>query len=276
MPDTKRNVFFLSDRTGITAETLGLSLLTQFDSIEFHHTILPFIDTCDKARHAVQKINRAAQQTTCQPLLFSTIINEKIRQIIATSNGVLFDLFATFISPLENELNRPSSTLVGRAHGRGQESHYKERIDAVNFALHNDDGASTHDYPAADVILLGVSRTGKTPTCLYLALQYGIKAANYPLTEEDMNSRHLPTLLAPYQNKLFALTINPLRLHEIREERLPNSRYASQAQCEHEVQSAENIFRHQRVAFLDTSSASIEEIATTLLQQCGLQRRLLG
>jgi len=272
----KRSVFFLSDRTGITAEMLGLSLLTQFDGLVFDHSILPFIDTDTKAEQAVQEINRAAAREGSRPLLFSTIIDEGIRQIISQSHGLLFDLFATFIGQLENELHSVSSPLIGRTHGRGVEAKYKARIDAVNFALSNDDGVSAKDYPSADIILVGVSRTGKTPTCLYLAMQYGIKAANYPLTEEDMNSRHLPVILAPHQQKLFGLTISPVRLHEIRKERRANSRYASLAQCEFEVKAVENIFQHQQVAFIDTSSASIEEIATTLLHQCGLQRRLLG
>jgi len=272
----KRSVFFLSDRTGITAEMLGLSLLTQFEGVEFDHAILPFLDTAAKAEQAVQEINKAAAQQGTRPLLFSTIIDEQIRHIISQSNGLLFDLFATFISQLESELHSPSSTLVGRTHGRGAEEKYKERMDAVNFALSNDDGISARNYPAADIILVGVSRSGKTPTCLYLALQYGIKAANYPLTEEDMGSSQLPTILTPYRKKLFGLSINPLRLQEIREERRANSRYSSLAQCEFEVQSVEKIFHRERVAFIDSSSASIEEIATTIIHQCGLNRRLLG
>ncbi len=272
----KRSVFYLSDRTGITAEMLGHSLLTQFEGVEFEQKILPFIDSPEMAQQAVQQINAAAASDGQPPLVFSTLLNDDVRDIIMGSEGRLLDFFETFINPLEQELGIQSAHAVGRSHGMGVYATYKARIDAVNFALSNDDGTTTRHYPNADVILVGVSRSGKTPTCLYLALQYGILAANYPITEEDMESPGLPALLEPYRDKLYGLTIDPLRLQQIRTERRPDSRYASPRQCDYEVKTVEMLFRREKIPFLDTSSVSIEEIATTILHQAGMERRLYG
>ena len=272
----KRSVFYISDRTGITAEMLGHGLLTQFQDIQFHAKILPFIDSVEKAEHAVKQINQAAEHDKARPLVFSTLIEAPLRNIISQSNGLLLDFFATFITPLEQELKTAAQPVVGHAHGIGVYANYKARIDAVNFALTNDDGITSRNFPMADIILIGVSRVGKTPTCLYLALHYGILAANYPLTEEDMSSTHLPSSLQAYRNKLFGLTIDPMRLHQIRTERRSDSRYASPEQCEFEVRTVERIYNVEKIPFLDTSQVSIEEIATTILQKTGLERRLHG
>ncbi len=231
----------------------------------------------EKAHKAVKEINAAARQDGVSPLLFSTLLNHEIRNIITNnSQGEIFDFFETFISPLETVLKTRSAHAIGRSHGMKGYDSYKTRIDAINFALKNDDGATTRHYPDADIILIGVSRSGKTPTCLYLALQYGILAANYPLTEEDLGQVRLPTALHAYQDKLFGLTIDANRLHQIRNERRKNSRYASQDQCTHEVQTVEAIYSREHIPSLDTSSVSIEEIATIILHQTGLERRLYG
>jgi regulator of PEP synthase PpsR (kinase-PPPase family) len=271
----KRTAFFLSDRTGITAEMMGHSLLSQFESIEFEQINIPFIDSVAKATAAVEQINAAAGNGS-KPLLFITVIDNQVRQIIGQSAGLPIDLFNTFIPPLEEELGIPSTHAVGRAHGMGEHSDYTARIEAVNFALTNDDGTTVRNFPEAEIILLGVSRSGKTPACLYLALQYGIIAANYPLIDDDLESSQLPVVLEPYRDKLFGLTIAPERLQQIRSERRPGSRYAEYQQCQYEVHAVEKIYRAQQLPFLDTSAMSIEEIATTILHTRGLQRRLHG
>jgi regulator of PEP synthase PpsR (kinase-PPPase family) len=270
----KRSVFFLSDRTGITAEALGHSLLTQFEGVEFRQTTLPFIDSRDKAHQAIERINHAAAEDGARPLLFSTLVDPELRELVGTSEGLMFDFFDTFINPLEIELGRRSSHAVGRSHGIHVYAAYKARIDAVNFALSNDDGVTTREYANADIILVGVSRSGKTPTCLYLALQYGIWAANYPITEEDLESSRLPEVLAPFRDQMFGLTISPQRLQQIRGERRPNSRYATLQQCEFEVKAVEGLYRREGIDYLDTSTVSIEEIATTILHMRGLERQL--
>ena len=266
----KRTAFFISDRTGLTAEVLGRGLLTQFDSIEIERITLPYIDTADKARAAVARINATAQADEQRPLLFSTLLLPDVRSIIAQSNALILDLFASFIAPLEAELRIPSSHAVGRSHGVG--ASYTARMDAVNFALSHDDGGITRELHRADIILVGVSRCGKTPTSLYLALQFGIYAANYPLVPEDFATAKLPAALNSMHVKLHGLTIRPERLQQLRAERSPNSRYAALDNCQLEVKQAESLMRLANIPYLDVTSMSVEEIATTLLHQAGLKR----
>jgi len=270
----KRTVFYISDRTGITAEILGHGLLTQFDGQDFEHTMIPFVDSMEKADRALQKINQAAIQDGCRPLVFSSMVNVEERKLVSQCNALFIDLFETFQHRLEQELHTSAATVIGRAHGVPTNDSYKTRIDAINFALKNDDGANTDSYSNADIILVGVSRSGKTPTCLYLALQYGIMAANYPLTTDDFDGTKLPNAVKAFKKKLFGLSIDAVRLHNIRQERLADSHYSSMKQCQNEIRAAENIFHHEKIPFLDTSNISIEEITTTILHQTNLERRL--
>ncbi len=270
----KRTAFFISDSTGITAETLGRSLLAQFDDIEFVKTILPYIDGREKALEAVERINAAARADGAPPIIFDTIVDREVRDIIATSQGFLLDVFSTFLAPLEQALGTRSNFTVGRGPVSTMDSGYKNRINAVHFALDNDDGARVGRYSDAELILVGVSRSGKTPTCLYLAMQMGIYAANYPLTEDDLDQRELPRPLREHRAKLYGLTIDPERLSAIRNERRANSRYASISQCEDEVRMAEGLFRKFGIPFISTTHISIEEIATKILVDMGLHQRL--
>ncbi|SFB45252.1 posphoenolpyruvate synthetase regulatory kinase/phosphorylase PpsR [Azotobacter beijerinckii] len=269
----KRTAFFISDGTGITAETLGQSLLAQFENISFTKITRPYIDTTEKARGMVQQINGAAEKDGARPIIFDTVVNQEIRDILAESNGFMIDIFSTFLAPLEHELMSHSSYSVGKSHSISHNSHYMERIEAVNFALDNDDGARTHYYDKADLILVGVSRCGKTPTCLYMAMQYGIRAANYPLTEEDMERLQLPSALKPYRDKLFGLTIDTERLAAIRNERKPNSRYSSFAQCEFEVREVEQLLRRENIPYINSTHFSVEEISAKILVEKGVERR---
>lgn len=268
--NSKRTAFFVSDRTGLTAETLGRSLLSQFDSIEFKRITLPYLDTVEKARDAVKLIDATGHTDGARPLLFSTLLLPEVRDVVAASNALILDLFEMFIAPLEAELGVHSSHATGRSHGVS--SSYTARMDAVNYALNHDDGGITRELPRADVVLVGVSRCGKTPTSLYLALQFGIYAANYPLVPEDFAAAALPTALMPLRAKLYGLTIRPERLHQIRAERSPNRRYASLENCQSEVRQAEELMRQAGIPCLDVTSMSVEEIATTILHQTGLRR----
>lgn len=273
IPRPRRTVFFVSDRTGITAETLGHSLLTQFD-VDFEQVTLPFVDNPERARKVVEQINRLSSQGEQRPVMFSTVVQDDVRELLRGANAAFFDFFDAFIAPLEQELGVRSSHTVGQAHGVGDTKEYSARIDAMNFALNHDDGITTRQYDKADLIIVGVSRTGKTPVSIYLAMQHGIFAANYPLTEEDLMTGRLPDILKPYRNKLFGLTIRPERLQSIRSERRPNSRYASLQQCQMEVMRAEAMFARERIEFVNSTNVSIEEIATTIVHQCGLKRRV--
>ncbi len=266
-----RTVFYISDSTGITAETLGSSLLSQFEQLEFDHVVLPYVDSVEKARAVVDKIDRRAEQTGYQPIIFDTLVNQEIRAVIATSQGFIIDVLDTFLSQLETALGAKPSSTVGRVQNADRDARYKNRIDAVNFALDNDDGARINRYDQAQVILIGVSRSGKTPTCLYLAMQAGIFVANYPLTEEDLEERRLPKPLAEHRDRLFGLTIEPARLAAIRSERRRDSTYASLRRCEDEVRDAEALFSRFGIPYLNTTHASVEEIATRVLVETGLR-----
>lgn len=269
---TARPVFFVSDRTGITAENLGHTLLTQFSSVKFKHQSLPFIDSEEKAHRAAELINKVAKTSVSQPLVFSTLIDDVYRKIIANTHAHIIDFFDAFIKPLEAELCTPSSHAEGLSHGISNEVVYMSRMDAINFTLKNDDGISTREYKDADVILVGVSRSGKTPTCLYLAMQFGLRAANYPLTETDMSIGHLPEILRPYQKKLFGLMINADRLRKIREIRRQNSEYASMAQCKKETRLIELLFKQESISYINSSQISVEEIATSIIQRMKINR----
>ena len=271
---TRRTVFFVSDQTGVTAETMGHSLLTQFEGQEFRQVTLPFIATLDKAEEAVRKINATGHEDGLRPIVFSTLVKEDLRRVVKLSNGLFLDFFDAFLGPLEGELEVKSTERAGRAHGIADQGAYVARIDATNFALAADDGAVSADYERADVILIGVSRSGKTPTCIYMAMQYGVFAANYPFTEDDFDSKHLPAPVRGHTRKLFGLTIGPTRLQQIRNERRPGSRYASIAQCEFEVRSAENLFHRHGIPSIDTTECSIEEIASRIIDRMGIERRL--
>ncbi len=267
----KRTAFFISDSTGITAEALGSSLLAQFEGLRFERVILPYIDNVDKARSAAERIDRVAERDGIAPIIFDTIVNAEIRDIIKKSAGFTVDILSTFLSPLEEALGIKSSFTVGGAHSVTNEPNYKNRIDAVNYALDNDDGAKVDRYSQAELILIGVSRSGKTPTSLYLALQTGVFVANYPLTDDDLDTGRLPKPLAEYRNKLYGLTIEPGRLATIRTERRANARYSTLSQCEYEVRQAEQLFKRFGIPCIDSTHASIEEIATRVLADAGLR-----
>jgi regulator of PEP synthase PpsR (kinase-PPPase family) len=270
----RRTVFFVSDQTGVTAETMGHSLLTQFEGLQFRQVTLPFIATVDKAEEAVRKINATAAEDGLRPVVFSTLVKGDLRAIVKRSNGLFLDFFDVFLGPLEGELQVKSSERAGRAHGIADQMVYSTRIEATNFALAADDGHVATDYARADIVLVGVSRSGKTPTCVYMAMQYGVFAANYPFTEDDFESKQLPVALRPHTPKLYGLTIAPARLHQIRTERRPGSRYASVAQCEFEVRSAENLLQRHGIPVVDTTECSIEEIASRIIERKGIERRL--
>jgi [pyruvate, water dikinase]-phosphate phosphotransferase / [pyruvate, water dikinase] kinase len=270
----RRTVFFVSDQTGVTAETMGHSLLTQFDGQAFRQVTLPFISTVEKALEAVQKINATARNEGVRPVIFSTLVQEDLREVIKRAEGLFLDFFDAFLGPLEIELKLKSSRAQGKAHGMQDIGAYTLRINATNFALANDDGAVTRDYEQADLILVGVSRSGKTPTCLYMALQYGIFAANYPLADEDFEAGRLPAMLMRHERKLYGLTIAPERLQQIRHERKPNSRYSSPAQVDYELRAAEALFKRHGIPYINTTETSIEEIASRILDKTGVERRL--
>jgi len=269
----RRTIFYVSDGTGITAETIGHSVLTQFDGVDFATYRIPFVDDEPKARAAALRIKTAYAQTGVRPIVVNTIMDQKLSDMVAESGAFMLDVFAPFIGPLEIELDAKRSPRVGKAHGLTNFSEYEARINATNYALTHDDGIDVN-YGDADVILVGVSRVGKTPTCLYMALHYGVKAANYPLTEDDLDKLELPARLVPHRPRLYGLTIEAQRLAQVREARRPGSRYAKLEQCRWELGQADKLFRRENIPVQNTTHTSIEEIASKILSQLGIEKHM--
>ena len=269
----KRTVFFVSDGTGITAQMLGHSLLTQFEGVEFNQVTLPFVDSAEKAEECLARI-AAEGGNGGQPIVFSTLVNNDVRAVVRKANALFIDFFESFIDPLEAGLGIKSSHTIGRSHSAMDKKEYQQRIEAINFAMAHDDGASHRELAQADVILIGVSRSGKTPTSLYLAMQFGVKAANYPLIPEDFHRMKLPEAIRGEKSRLYGLTIAPERLHEIRKERRPGSRYADLDNCRFEVDEAEKLMRREGIRSIDSTSKSIEEIATTIMRELRIKRQI--
>ncbi len=268
-----KTVFFISDGTGITAASMGHSLLTQFPDIQLSKQFRPFIDTLEKARTVVNEINALSQRTREKPILFTTIVDSTIREEIGRSQAVVLDLFHGFIQQLSKHWHTEANPYIGRAHGLEDNPTYNVRIDALNYTLSTDDGLGYQLYPEADVILIGVSRSGKTPTCLYLAMHFGIYAANYAYTDDDGQYFELLPELKAQRSKLFGLVISPEHLHEIRTKRKPNTEYASLARCQQELKMMRDLLTREKIPFIDATVRSVEEISTTIVTQMGLIRR---
>lgn len=265
-----RTVFYISDGTARTAEAFGKAMLSMFP-LKVEHRTLAFIDSLEKADAAVKRINALHQESGERPIIFHTFVSVDIKRIITASQGSCYDFLDYFVAPLSRELGIPAQPKTHRTHGIQED--YDFRIEAINYTLANDDGGNISDYDEADIILLGVSRTGKTPTSLYLALQYGIKAANYPITDDDdFEHLQLPRALKPQRHKIFGLTLEAQRLHEIRSKRREGSKYASMQQCRFELNAVEQLYRREAIPFLDSTRFSVEEIAAKILNETNLER----
>ena len=269
-----RNVYMISDGTALTVESLGSSLLTQFEQVNFNTFVFPFIDSMEKAENVCNKISQDYANSHVKPLVFMTLVDPKISDLIRNTNACVFDFFESFLIKIEEELQVNASDIAGRAHGVSSKEKYNLRIDAVNYALAFDDGMKLEGYNIADIILIGVSRCGKTPSCLYMALQFGVFAANYPLTDDVLTDCILPEVLRPYKHKLFGLTIDPQRLSNIREERRPNTQYSSLLQCRREVNDVEKMYKYERIPYINSTTFSIEEIATKIMSLAQLKRKI--
>lgn len=267
-----RQVFFVSNGTAITAETLGHSLLAQFPMLHFKTKTMPFINTEEKAISVSAEINRGINELSELPIVIATMADPELKKIINQSKALILDPFSDFLPRLEKILSVQSSNRGGISHRISNTSLYESRIDAIDFSLIHDDGGKTRNYDESDIILIGVSRTGKTPSCLYLALQFGLKAANYPITEDDMESDALPVPIRPFKGRLYGLTTEANRLVHIRQERRPNSRYSSIEQCRFELRAAEEMYHRHSIRYLNTTTMSVEEIAARIVEDTGLHR----
>lgn len=268
-----RPVFIVSDGTAITAETLAHSVMTQFPDLVYDQQRIPFIDTPEKAHQVAKRIERTLNETGVRPLVFSTFVDPEIsKEFLKTAPGFQVELFRSFVGPMERELGMKSTHTVGATHKIRNEERYNKRIAAIDYTLTHDDGQTNRGLDQAEVILVGVSRSGKTPTSLFLAMQFGIKVANYPLIPEDFDRGELPPALEPLRDKLFGLSIKAERLSEIRNERRPGSHYASIENCRKEIEDAEKLMRRNGIEWLNSTTKSIEEIAATIIAKQHLEK----
>jgi len=258
-------VFFLSDSTGISAETMGNALLIQFPDLHFERTLIPFISTVEEARKAVAVLDAAARGPV-PPLAFTTAAVEEIRTELQKSQCEMIDFFGMHMERVESILHTKGMRVAARLHGVGDIQRYNARMAAVEYAIEHDDGQSLRALDKADVILVAPSRCGKTPTTMYLALQHGVFVANYPLVEEDFDSADLPRPIKGLRDRCFGLITTPQRLSQVRHERRPNSRYASLEQCTFELRQAEALYRSHRIPVINSSAKSVEEMSTVILQ----------
>jgi [pyruvate, water dikinase]-phosphate phosphotransferase / [pyruvate, water dikinase] kinase len=258
-------VFFLSDSTGITAETMGNALLIQFPSLRFERRLIPFISTVEEARRVVSILDVAAAGPVT-PLAFSTTALEEVRQELLRTTCPLIDFFDLHMERVESILRVKGIRVAARLHGMGDVQRYNARMAAVEYAIEHDDGQSMRALDKADVILVAPSRCGKTPTTMYLALQHGIFVANYPLVDEDFEIAELPRPVRELRDRCFGMTTTPARLSQIRNARRPNSRYASLEQCSYELRQAEAMYRNHHLPVINSSAKSVEEMSTVILQ----------
>lgn len=261
----KQQVILVSDSTGITVEAVAQSLLAQFPGVEFDVRTHRYMDSPAKIDQLCSEITGMIADSGQKPIIISTLVDGPLRTRLEKADGFVFDIMGDFLTPLEEILQSQARALKGKTHGQYERNYYQHRMDAVNFALLNDDGITDKHLASADVILIGPSRTGKTPTSLYLAMQYGIYAANYPLVEEDFELMTLPKSLKPHRPRCFGLTIDPQRLHEIREARRAGSEYASLSRCSYEVNQVNAMYQEFSIPSCDVTQRSVEEIATTIL-----------
>jgi [pyruvate, water dikinase]-phosphate phosphotransferase / [pyruvate, water dikinase] kinase len=258
-------VFFLSDSTGITAETMGNALLIQFPDLRFERRLIPFISTIDEARRVVKVLDTAAAGPVT-PLAFSTAAVEEVRHELSHTKCPLIDFFDLHMERVESILGTKGIRVAARLHGMGDVKRYNTRMAAVEYAIEHDDGQSMRALDKADVILIAPSRCGKTPTTMYLALQHGIFVANYPLVDEDFETAELPRPVRGLRDRCFGMLTTPARLSQVRHERRPNSRYASLQQCTYELRQAEAMYRNHRLPVINSSTKSVEEMSTVILQ----------
>ncbi|SDS81112.1 hypothetical protein SAMN04488570_2754 [Nocardioides scoriae] len=270
--DTVVPVFFLSDSTGISAETMGNALLLQFPDVIFDRTLIPFISTVEDARRVVEQVD-AAMDGPVTPLVFTTAAEDAVRRELAKTRAPMIDFFDLHMGRVEELLGRRGARQALRLHGVGDIKRYNNRMAAVEFTIEHDDGQSVRMLEKADVILLAPSRCGKTPTSMYLALQHGLFVANYPLVEEDLESSDLPGPVRAHVDRCFGLVTTVDRLARVRAERRPSSRYSSAEQCRWELRRAAQLFDAHRVPSIDSSARSVEEISTVIVQQLARRTR---
>lgn len=267
-----RSVFYVSDSTAMTAKGLGKSLLAQFDNIAFIEYLRPYIDTEPKVLQLVNELKHAQVLDGQAPIIFASMMDETLMAALSSQVSGVIDILKPFMQQLELMMAEKSSRAVGRAHNASNVDVYKKRIEAIDFTLATDDGLQINNYDHADIILLGISRSGKTPTALYLTLNFGLKVANFPFTADDLPRFTLNPAHERNRFKLIGLMISPARLQSIRRERRPESKYADHLQIMLELDALNELFFREKIPFIDTTTRSVEEIAASIMSIVSIRK----
>jgi len=265
-----KDVYYISDSTGILATNLGQALICQFPEVNFSGEKFPFIRTVEDAKKTLAYI--LSRSGGRRPLIFSTIINSDVRKIFDSPEVEFFDAFGHFLDRLETCLETPALREPGFARHLDN-VHMAKRVEAIYFCLEHDDGRKVDEFDEADIILLGVSRAGKTPISVYLSTQMGLKSANFPLTSEYLTRYRIPDGIMQNRAKAVGLTTSAQLLNSVREKRYPGSNYAKLSTCIEEIHQAQRIFQKNKIPIISTAGKSIEEAATQVLRELSILKK---
>jgi len=267
---TPQDVYYVSGSTAILAEDMGKALLAQFQGILFREEKIPFIHTPEDAHKALEHILQQSEGNP--PLVFCTIMDQATRDVFNCPQVRFFDIFLNTLELLEQALGTPALREPGYSR-HFTLSRMNKRVDAIHFSLEHDDGTRPAEYDEAEIILVGVSRSGKTPASIYLATHMELKSANFPLTEDHLHQHELPKEIVRNRKRAVGLTCSPQYLHTIREKRYAGSTYASLATCTRELQQANRLYIRHNLKVINVEGRSIEEIAVQAIQAIGLNKK---
>lgn len=267
-----RDVYYLSGSTGILAKDMGKALLCQFPEIHFKEELIPFIHTEVEAQKAIEKIR--AQSTGETPLVLSTLLSKELNAVFNSPDIEFLNIFDQFLVQFENFLQKKALWASGASRYPNDRTMIR-RVEAIHYCIDHDDGNSTKDYDKAEIILIGVSRSCKTPVSVFLATQMGIKTANYPLIRDGTDSFKLPPYLVRNKKKIVALSTSPQLLHQYREHRYADSKYAKLSTCRDELNKANMLYMDHRIPIVMSDGKSIEETATQVTQQLNLKNNAI-
>ena len=262
----KYNVYLVSDSTGETLDRIFLSLKSQFENFEYEKKEFAFVRTEQQIDKIIKECNEVESS-----LILYTIVETKLAKYISNQSqknnvpcfGILGNLILSFSKLLNQKaIHKPSAQHV-------LDEDYYKRIEAIQFTMSHDDGKRVDDINSADVILLGVSRTSKTPTAIYLANK-GFKTSNIPLVNENS----IPQILKdrPKISCIVGLSTEPERLVDIRKNRMSslkeneNKSYTDLEKIKKEVNDAKGTFRKYGWPTIDVTRKSVEETAASVIK----------
>ena len=259
-------IYLISDSTGETLDRVFLAIKAQFKNIEYDVKSYFFTRT----ENQISKIMEEAK-TNNNAIILYTIVDTSLAKFLANKGDEkkipCFSVLGNLIMNFSKLLNQKASHVPSGQHALNEE--YYERIEAIQFTMAHDDGNLVEDIDKADLILLGVSRTSKTPTSIYLANR-GYKTLNIPL----VNEQSIPESLKknPKLSCVVGLTTEPQRLVDIRKNRMSalkekeNTNYTNISKIEKEINEAKKTFTKYKWPTIDVTRKSVEETAASIIK----------